>query len=51
MTDITITIDKLDKIGIEKVKEDLEYKGLTKGEINVIEHYLNISGSNEEKIK
>jgi histidyl-tRNA synthetase len=50
MTDITITIDKLDKIGIEKVKEDLEYKGLTKGEINVIEHYLNISGSNEEKL-
>jgi histidyl-tRNA synthetase len=50
MMDITITIDKLDKIGIEKVKEELETKGLTRGENNVIEHYLNISGSNEEKI-
>jgi histidyl-tRNA synthetase len=50
MMDITITIDKLDKIGIEKVKDELENKGLTSGEINVIEHYLNISGSNEEKI-
>jgi histidyl-tRNA synthetase len=50
MMDITITIDKLDKIGIEKVKDELENKGLTSGEINVIENYLNISGSNEDKI-
>ena len=28
MTDITVAIDKLDKIGLEKVKEELEQRGL-----------------------
>jgi histidyl-tRNA synthetase len=50
MMDITIAIDKLDKIGIEKVKEELSGKGLTSDQIGVIENYLNINGSNEEKL-
>ena len=50
MMDITIAIDKLDKIGIEKVKEELSGKGLNENEITTIEKYLNIAGSNEEKI-
>jgi histidyl-tRNA synthetase len=50
MTDITIAIDKLDKIGIEKVKEELAQRGLDKEQINIIEKYLNIGGSNEEKL-
>lgn len=50
MTDITIAIDKLDKIGIEKVKEELSNRGLKENEISIIEKYLSISGSNEEKI-
>ncbi len=50
MIDITIAIDKLDKIGIEKVKEELLQRGLTNNQINSIEQYLNISGSNEEKL-
>lgn len=50
MTDITIVIDKLDKIGIEKVKEELTQKNLNEHHINTIENYLNIQGSNEEKI-
>ena len=50
MMDITIAIDKLDKIGIEKVKEELSGKGLNENEITAIEKYLNIAGSNEEKI-
>jgi histidyl-tRNA synthetase len=50
MMDITITIDKLDKIGLEKVKEELAQRGLNETQINTIELYLNISGSNEEKI-
>ncbi|MBO9682379.1 MAG: histidine--tRNA ligase [Flavisolibacter sp.] len=50
MIDITIAIDKLDKIGIEKVKEELSGKGLTTDQIGVIENYLNINGSNEEKL-
>lgn len=50
MMDITIAIDKLDKIGIEKVKEELSGRGLTNDQISVIENYLNIAGSNEEKL-
>jgi len=50
MMDITIAIDKLDKIGIEKVKEELSERGLTNDQIQTIETYLNISGSNEEKL-
>ena len=51
MIDITIAIDKLDKIGIEKVKEELATRGLNNEQINIIENYLNISGSNEDKLK
>ena len=50
MMDITIAIDKLDKIGIEKVKEELETRGLDKIDIDTIEKYLAIDGSNENKI-
>ncbi|HEY6503661.1 MAG TPA: histidine--tRNA ligase [Chitinophagaceae bacterium] len=50
MTGITVAIDKLDKIGLEKVKEELAQKGLNDKQIAVIEKYLSISGSNEEKI-
>jgi histidyl-tRNA synthetase len=50
MTDITVAIDKLDKIGIEKVKEELQQRGLTSAQITIIEQYLNISGSNDQKL-
>lgn len=50
MIDITVAIDKLDKIGIEKVKEELNGRGLDANQIAVIEKYLQISGSNTEKI-
>src|SRR5687768_5523977 len=36
MTDITIAIDKLDKIGIEKVKEELVQRGLSEEQITVV---------------
>lgn len=48
MIDITIAIDKLDKIGLEKVKEELTNRGLTGEQTGIIEKYLTISGSNEE---
>lgn len=51
MMNITIAIDKLDKIGIEKVKEELRERGLAEGQIGIIENYLAISGSNDEKLK
>lgn len=50
MMDITIAIDKLDKIGIEKVKEELSGRGINENNIATIEKYLNINGSNAEKI-
>jgi histidyl-tRNA synthetase len=50
MIDITIAIDKLDKIGLEKVKAELAQKGLTELQISTIEKYLSIEGSNEEKL-
>ncbi len=50
MIAITIAIDKLDKIGLEKVKEELALKELTPEQIIVIEKYLSITGSNEEKL-
>lgn len=51
MTDITIAIDKLDKIGIEKVKEELMQRELNEEQVNTIEKYLAITGSNEEKLQ
>ncbi len=50
MVDITVAIDKLDKIGIEKVKEELQQRGLNNDQISIIEQYLLIDGSNKEKI-
>jgi len=50
LTDITIAIDKLDKIGLEKVKEELTQRGLDQAQIEVIEQYLNIKGSNNEQL-
>ena len=50
MMDITIAIDKLDKIGLEKVKEELSQRGLNEEQITIIEKYLAVSGNNEEKI-
>ena len=50
LSDITVAIDKLDKIGLDKVKEELTQRGLTTQQISSIEKYLTISGTNEEKL-
>ncbi len=50
ITDFTIAIDKMEKIGLEKVKEELSQKGLNKEQVSIIEKYLLISGNNQEKI-
>ncbi|HEY1115498.1 MAG TPA: histidine--tRNA ligase [Chitinophagaceae bacterium] len=50
MMDITIAIDKLDKIGLEKVKEELAGRGLSEEQVEIIENYLSIDGTNEEKL-
>jgi histidyl-tRNA synthetase len=51
MMDITMAIDKLDKIGIDKVKEELVQRGLSANQLNIIEKYLLIDGTNAEKLK
>jgi histidyl-tRNA synthetase len=50
MIDITIAIDKLDKIGLEEVKKELLQRGLSEDQTRTIESYLNIDGSNEDKL-
>ena len=50
MIDITISIDKLDKIGLDKVKEELAQRGLNTVQVAIIENYLSINGNNEEKL-
>ena len=48
--DITVAIDKLDKIGVDKVKEELVTKGLSQQAIDKLQPLINISGTNEEKL-
>ncbi len=50
LTDITVAIDKLDKIGLDKVKEELRGRGLDDRQVRSIGQYLAISGGNEEKL-
>ncbi|HYG51726.1 MAG TPA: histidine--tRNA ligase [Flavobacteriales bacterium] len=50
ITDITVAIDKLDKIGKDKVKEELAANGLSGDAISKIEPLFGFSGSNENKL-
>lgn len=50
IVDITVTIDKLDKIGLEKVNEEMRMKGLSENAITQVQPIINLSGSNDEKI-
>lgn len=51
MVDITVAIDKLDKIGLETVKEELRTKGIDEGAIAILEPILTLEGSNNDKLK
>ena len=48
MMDITIAIDKLDKIGIEKVQDELVSKGLSIEQVESVASFIAINGSNED---
>ena len=50
IVDITVAIDKLDKIGLEKVNDELRSKGLSDAEIAQLEPIILLQGSNREKI-
>ena len=49
-TALFVAIDKLDKIGEEKVREELSGKGFTRTSLDALFEVLNIKGSNAEKI-
>lgn len=49
--DVMRIIDKIDKIGIENVKEEFRKINVPESIIQKIEEFLNISGSNSEKIE
>jgi len=51
LTDITIAIDKVDKIGIDKAMEDLALKGLNEESVLKIQNIIKLKGNNETKIK
>ncbi|MBE5033116.1 histidine--tRNA ligase [Gallalistipes aquisgranensis] len=50
MMDITVAIDKLDKIGLENVNAELLSKGIGEEAIAKLEPILKLSGSNEQKL-
>jgi histidyl-tRNA synthetase len=49
ITDITVAIDKLDKIGQEKVNEELVARGLSSESVSKLQPVLTIAGSRKEK--
>ena len=50
VVDITVAIDKLDKIGLDAVKEEMAERGLTPEAVAVIEQILALAGTTQEKL-
>jgi len=48
--DITVAIDKLEKIGIDKVKEELLSRGINESAIEKLKPVFDLKGSNKDKI-
>lgn len=51
ITDITVAIDKMDKIGLDKVNEEIASKGISEEAIAKLQPILMLSGTNAEKLK
>ncbi len=51
ITDITVAIDKLEKIGLEKVNQELSEKGVSNESLDKLQPILLLKGTNEDKIK
>ena len=51
IVDITVAIDKLDKIGLDAVNEELREDGISEEAIQKLQPIINLSGTNEEKIQ
>jgi histidyl-tRNA synthetase len=50
ITDITVAIDKMDKIGLDKVNEEIASKGISQQAIDKLQPILKLSGTNSEKL-
>lgn len=51
MVDITVAIDKIDKIGLDAVKEELKERGIDESAIMILEPVLLMQGGAEEKLE
>ena len=51
LTDITVAIDKMDKIGLDNVNAELREKGIREEAINNLQPILNLQGNNHEKLE
>lgn len=51
LVDITVAIDKMDKIGLDAVNAELKEKGLSEDSISKLQPILNLTGNNEEKLE
>lgn len=51
IVDITVAIDKLDKIGLDKVNEELRADGISEEAIAKLQPVITLSGTNEEKLQ
>jgi histidyl-tRNA synthetase len=51
IVDITVAIDKLDKIGIEAVNDELAHAGISAEAIEKLQPIISLSGTNEEKLQ
>ncbi len=50
IVDITVAIDKLDKIGVEAVNNELKERGLSDEQVEALQPILNLNGSTLEKL-
>lgn len=50
IVDITVAIDKLDKIGIDNVNEELRQDGLSGAQIEKLQPIISLTGNNDEKL-
>ena len=51
IVDITVAIDKLDKIGIDNVNQELRDDGLTEEQIQKLQPIIQLEGTNDEKLQ
>ena len=51
ITDITIAMDKMDKIGLDKVNEELLQRGIDQQAVNKLQPIIMLTGNNQQKLE